>query len=552
MKKFRNATWLMILALAASLASCNSSDDIYKYVPADVDFVLKADVTKLLAAADISIESDELKLPKEISSALNRDQKKNLSALLLQGNKAVDLTQVGMFAYIDTKRPQAYMVMPLKDGKALEQLLTVTIEEELDGEAFDKDEDEGYITYTQGRNDDGGIYVKDDMVYVVFDSKDPIGDLEDIAQSVKDKSFDSLDKVIAKADKDAAMVYYVNSSSIISAASRADVSFTIFGAAIQNELEGYWGVTNIAIKDKSLLCNSVCVNDQGKLYELPYGQPISRKALRHMPDSFIGAIAAGISKSDIQKLNDLYGQYAGELHGSDRYVTDMLMKYVRNIDGTLALGLGATSTSGLLSGDGLQFVVAVQLKKGNAQQAVAELKTLAQQQVEEQNNSFYSYYYGDSLRSSIEDVEGGFCYNMRTGGYYNASVMPIYVRAVDGDLVISNVKTPTNGGESLAKMISADDVVAMVVNIPTLAVYSNGKLNFGLQASALASKNKGSFKLEATDYKGSLVALIKDVIFAVQTYNPYASEGYYAEPDSDWAVEEEVAVAPDTVAIDWD
>lgn len=318
MKKICNLLIIMVVMLV--MASCaKDTGDILEIIPTDVLAVAKVNVESSLKHSGITYSADEIKFPSHFEPLLNKEISASHRAEIGKGmtilSQVVDLSQVAIFYSTDGS---IYAVANVID----ESLLAVKLEEELG----------------QSQETDGFVYFSNPSGSEIIALKDSRLWCTDAPNGVR-----GIKTQISKAEKGAVS---------------ADAHLSDFFAESEDVLAVVSPkLLNLDVKDKSgWLRLALTARETGSTIKLSMmnadgtlakaGEQLNKidnNALKYIPNDALGAVAFALSPNF--DWTAVESSILPLLSHADRGLFEVMMPYIKSIDGTVLLSASANDLS---------------------------------------------------------------------------------------------------------------------------------------------------------------------------------------------------------------
>lgn len=382
MRKFFCRLLCVIVAMVVTLSCSNDgkTGGILEQVPADADLVVVGNVKAIVESAGGSLENSEIKLPQDLidimpegTSLSLRDVNKFLKS------SHVDLEACAVFgSYADN---QSVVVLALNDKDLFVEAIK--------SRAYKKIKADGDMDVYAKYVVDGYDYValNGSYAYLLKDAKatkefSPTKYLQQVSEGAAKKSFaeTSYGKYIAGGNAIG-----------IAASGNADIKQMLQGAGIPSAaLSMFDGMICMRGDLSSNKCAVEIKMFDGEGNELkadkvmPFmdnSSTISKKAIAILDEKESVAYAFSLKNVDWNQYIDMVAQASG-LSRADRAQLNLVLPYLENIDGTVAIGFGLAngleSVSGMYMGDDLlsQFsaTIVLETKEGKAKRLIEDIK----------------------------------------------------------------------------------------------------------------------------------------------------------------------------------
>ena len=534
---FRFSVLAMFAVVMTVVTSCSSSKDPVEVIPADVDLAGVMNFKQFVSATGTEITADDIELPQELIEIAGEDIPNQAKDIICTAWSALDLEKMVFFGYFSENRQQFFVTVKVNDNDKLETLLT-------DAE-LDKAEENGFDIYSQGKYT--AVAVKDDLAWMVYDSKDRKND--DIT--------DAIEKIIDKADDNkfveekSALGNYITKGDVLNVAYSSDFilkavkkelesdSDTRMIASMLNVLNGYWTCLSANLTEKDASLSIEFINSAGEKLTNPYSAPMSEEFLSYVPSDFNLAFAAGISPKLISTLEGLYKNLGSNLDSESRMIADTLLPYLKSIDGTISFAVGYNDLPALFTGNfnpaGVRVIAMVEMSGNKADEAVTEIGNLIQQQLAA--NPY--------MQSNIT-IEPG---RITIGVPSDSTVVSI--RSTGGNLILSNTDIQGGRTNSFSGMFKGHDA-EMAASFTDLSSITDGQCPYGFSLAITLDADKLSARFATVGTNSPLVVAIAKFGMAFQRFQrsyydrmySYGNYGY----DYNYAVADTLAYEEAPVA----
>lgn len=320
MRKIYNI--LIIVATMLITASCaNETGDILESIPADVNAVAKVNIESAMKHLGITYDANGVKFPTQIEPLINEEfsttKRDELGKGLTMLSQMVDLSQVAIFYSTDGF---VYAVANVVD----ESLLAVKLEEEL-GQAQETD---GFVYFN---NPSGSeiIALKDSRVWYT--------DAPNGVRGIKTQ--------LSKAEK-ASVSSDVHLSDFFAESedALAVVSPKLLNLDVKDK--GGWLRMALTARETGSTIKLSMMNADGTLAKAGERlNKIDNNALKYIPNDALGAVAFAISPSF--DWTAVEASIFPLLSHADRGLFEVMMPYIKSIDGTVLLSASAKDLSSI-------------------------------------------------------------------------------------------------------------------------------------------------------------------------------------------------------------
>lgn len=441
-----------IVAMAVMLSGGSKMKNLLKQIPADADVVAVGNLKTILESAGGSFENSEIKLPTFITEALTTaDTKKLEKANEMLKKSGVDPEACAIFAYYKKRFP--VMVMAVTDQK----LFAKAIEDEGFSE---KDKDEKVTMYAK-KTYEGSTPDYDDYTYIALS-----GDYAYCMNSVWVGSDVKPAKFLPQVIEDAANDNYADTpyGSYLLEGNAGGVAFTW-----PKELKQYLRESGLPSGLTDIYNGAVCMranlkggratvdmtlfDDNGKKIDpevfneyMDMSATISKDALALLGKDDVMVTAMCMKKVDWDKYTDFIVESA-RLSRSDRMQLNIMLDYLKKIDGTVAFGCGLTK--GLESAEQIErkedimqafsATLVIEAKEGKAKRVIDDMKGLM-----------------EKMRMPFEEDATGFTIDLSGMGMGGS----VYGKVVDNFIVLANHPVKADKDNVWIKDAGLDDYLS--------------------------------------------------------------------------------------------
>lgn len=523
--------WSLLVVAVMSICSCSSkSDKMLSLVPADMDFVFVGDVKTIVESAGGSITDSKLTIPKWFSELAGSDadeMKDDANEFLKKSGVNTDYCVIaGNFNW-----SEPLFIAKLDDKKQFVKFI--------DDEGFyEQDSEDGAVVYKKKISDwnDSYILVKDSYVFFIdrvwnesdFNFKKAVTRMIDDA---KESPF-SKTKMADYIREGNAMGFSVKMPREL----RQELRGSGMPSYVLEMYNGYVCVKSSVDAD-DVVAELKMFDDEGNPRSMKdFGDfmdldaKVNSKALKFMGKDDSIVLASSLKDVKWSKYFEMIDDIA-HMSRSDKQIFGMIEDYIKNIDGTLAIGFGLTN--GLQSVHAIDrgrdvfnqisFTAVVEVKKDKISKLMKDIESLM--------DEARMPYEGSASRGfSLEFPDG-------SGS--------LYLAAEDNFLVFSNHRIQKTGDNITVKSFDFDDYImagACYLDknnrlMKDLGIKSDLKCTYSYDAKDLEMK----MKIEVKDGKGKgVIEKIGNILLeASQTnfsaykssYNDYDDDGFgYGEP----------------------
>lgn len=506
LKSIRFGYVALVAMVLAMLTSCTSGSPV-EQIPDDADFAAVLNLQKVADELGVKITETDVKLPEEFE-AFENDIPEELNDALVACHQAIEFNGIAVFGYIKTKEePDFYVVAKLANENVLDAALT----DELN---LDKDSEEGFTIYSDGRgNDKVAILVKDGLVWLTIGKKE-------------EAALKSVNKVIKRADEKR-LVENSGFNSVLSENNVCNVlvnttpfvkmidkygryavgsEASVAMSSILSQTKGYWLTYSADMSKTGFEFVTKFVQPNGDIFEPPYASEVSTDFLSYVPEDYMGVFALGLNSQAIEELvATMETLVETNVRGNEREIAKTAIEYLKNIEGTMSVSFGTDDIQKLLFGEDireLDFVATIDMKSGKAEKTIDGIFEML----------------------SPNDPSGEII--KKTGAGKLEFVIPdygtIYVEAGDNIVVISNEEiTKGNSNGALRSAVSGNDVVAYL-GVESFAELSDDACKCGANAKFAYDGGVGTFTFEVTGTDDSFISAgTQFVLGADEAYRTY-------------------------------
>lgn len=318
MRKIYNI--LIIVATMLITASCaNETEDILEMIPADVNAVAKINIESTMKHLGITYDANGVKFPSQIEPLINEElsstKRDEMGKGLTMLTQVVDLTQVAIFYSTDGF---VYAVANVVD----ESLLAVKLEEVL-GQSQETD---GFVWFS---NPGGSeiIALKNSRVWYTNAPNGVRGIKAQLSKSEKGS---------VAADKHLSDFFATSEDAL------AVVSPRLLN--LETKDKGGWLRMSATARENGSTIKFSQMNGDGTLAKAGEQlRKIDGEALKHIPNNALGAVAIALSPNF--DWTTVESSVLPMMSHADRGLLEMMMPYVKSIDGTVLFTVAAKDLS---------------------------------------------------------------------------------------------------------------------------------------------------------------------------------------------------------------
>lgn len=405
---------LAMLIVTLMVSSCSDSGKLLDSVPANVQTVAILDGERLAKNLEIKIEDGKIQLPPAIERSVGRLDP-SVSEIITKASTSIDLEHIVIYAI----NREAYVTFEIKDAAKFEEAAKEI--------SPNTESVSGYTAYNiKGST----MLVKDNQGWIMGDSNasTAANRVDAAIKAAADKSIADNGKFVDALDKDG----------IISAVVTAEFYKQLGNA---NAAEQFEGVGLLAdIKDNAFDIDVYTIGAKEKPANDMLTK-ISPAFLDYAGNNTIFAAAVGIK--DGQKWEQALQEAATMLNGSQAQVINMILPYIKEIDGTLSITLAANDINSIKQGN-FEMAIMAETAGGAAQSLV---------------DKFDSTITGMGAQGKKEG-------NMTV--YKISDDMTVFTGVVAGRACISNYSPTGKNGASAMKSTFDGKQCAAQLNLPAL------------------------------------------------------------------------------------
>jgi hypothetical protein len=493
---------LMMVALVMLLASCTSSpaDKLLKKIPANATAVAVINVEEVIASAGGSIKGDKVNLPSYVTDSY-------LSSMTDFAG-AIDPRAV-VVAYVPVLH-EAVAVYSITDENKFVAALSA--------KGYQQSTTEGdYKAYAADSN--FPVITADDIAYAIcrtMDASDALAAIKTMHSQAADNNY---------ASTGAAKQF--GTHDICGAVAMSDILGGYPEALpITQEMRQSTLVILSDLKGDDLKGSISFVNEKGKkisLYSeaLPSPKNVDLATMRYLGENEVLAFGTNLKGMKWDKALD----QMGFMPGGAAQALALIEPYLRNINGTVAVGLGVNNgmaslakiVAGQFDPTDLTFTIVAKMASGEAEKTVSTLQSLA------------------VLAGGSTPEKGGFSVAL------GSADQRIYVVADQDHLVVSSHAVNTAQKPDVVKDVDWDEWTSgMALRLtPSNSLMRDLNITSGKVEAELYNKTSSEygFEVEFDDFgaKGFIENLVKFCNLwtkGCETYNvSFTSQAYSAEPD---------------------
>lgn len=523
MKKMKTLRSIMpaLLAMALTvLSSCSKNSDLLESIPDDVNMAMTLNLQRALDRTSITLDETGIALPGDLG-AYSREIPADVQTTIVDIHKSIDLSCLIFFNYIKmTAAPEFYMAAHLTDESLLIKTLTKTL-------GLKESTVDGFKVVSGGKG-------YQDMVFVINEgnvwlipgqsSENAVKNLRMTLEKAKKASIMDKKEVGELLGSDHICNYAMNIDSslqLISQMARMlpNPAVAVSVSAGLDKLKGCWSLVSYDIEGTEIEMDGKMIKSDGSAFAYPFMKQIDTAALAYIPSDCFGVTAFGINGSQTQEtFNAIDEMIKSLVTDKEQQMALTASGWLRNIDGTIAFGVGADNMADLFYGgdiEKLKMTLAIQMKPGKAAEALSQMTAII-----------------NALIGNLPGIEP-----MKQTG--NEAVMKIpqtqmalYVKAVGNDLVISNRPVTTgNASPFIAKLKGHESGLALSVKAADL---TSGSCKYGIDLFGETDKNEFESSLKLTDCPTDIINGYYTLGLSIfQSYQAYSMQHRSNQPEAD-------------------
>lgn len=449
-------------------SSCSRQEQIFDSLPADITSVITVDLNKLCEAADIKLTADgEAEIPEAAAEQLQPLMEDIDLLAYLKAENIIDIEHVVAIMDYDNT---TYAILQVKDSKRLT--------ESGEGESLWSDGPKGYKT----SHNNGGMYLlKDNLLWFVKDTRNPIKNIESLKERAKEIPLSRLDGVVEALERD-------NIANIVVRAGAFSGSNSDKALAADQLYAEEWHVGSLIKGATSNIISAgyEMINSNGVRIAPKGMQNINPALLAYVPSDFNVVLAAGLTKdfdwTPLRKLIMLTGDF------QTAAAMSTVSPYLESIDGTVLIAArygNVTDGANPYEMDGTpDFILLAHMPQ-------SKINGLLQMMREMMANA------GMSPKMSPE----GYMIIPQYG-------KTLYIGNVDGYLGISTIGFDNTLNNSLAPVFVNKDFAASVTLQPSSLFGGEETQPSSLTLSATMDNGSGDVKLQAEGLSTSIITYL--------------------------------------------
>lgn len=535
--------WSVIVAALMAVCSCSSkTDELLNLVPADAEYVVFGCPRAIVESAGGQLNGTELKLPAWVEDRLSTRDEEDFEEFQEKLKKSGIDTE-SLVVTGSTTEDYVICIVSIEDKGMFVKF--VKDEMELD----DQDKEDGLEIFTpDGRNKRQCVVISGSHAYLFANNgwKDVNGKrkVARLIEEAKDSPFGrtAMGKFISSGNA------FGFSYKIPASVRREIKNYHDIPAYMANLAKGYycakWTLTDNTAEGEVKMFDEDGNSTDSKAFEklIDIKAKVNKDALAYMGKNETAVGAASLSDIDWEELIDIISKF-GRLSRSDRQMLGVVGDYLKNIDGTVAMGFGLTngleSVANLNRGrdvtDQFDFTLVIETKDGKASKLMSEIGDLLDQA--------RLPYTGSASKGFTVEIEP----------------ITFYLAANDNFLIASNHKIEKSGASPATKTFNFSSYIAALAvsldkdNQLLKDLGVDGDIDFSY---AVDVENSGlKIKLEVKDGKGKgVIEKIANICIGISegdysSYFPsYSRYDYYDDyvveevVEYDWAEADSVAV----------
>lgn len=473
------------------MSSCSSSDELFEYVPTDIEFAMTANCGRIMSNLGIELTDNGIKGHESLKTIL-KDVPAEFTENLIGFGKIVNMDEIIVFGYA---KGHSYTLTRITNKKALTEQLTKS--------GATKETAGNYEIYCDhGR----ALIVDEDMLWMTLgDNTEALAKEIDKIKATAQESNITADTGLVKALKaDNAINFTCRLSNEMTAVLTGgnDIRTTLALSALMPSLNSYRLEGGIDVDESDIELKARIVNPEtGENLNIPLLKEIDRSILSYIPDEYTVAVVAGLNSEQFTELTATIKNFAS----ADPTIAKALEMF-GNIDGTVGVACTPATLNNLGSADNTdrKSIAFARTKPGKAKEMSDYIVSMLK------------------LSPGVQSSTNG-TVTMLTG----PKSAPRYVTAENNLLFISSEPVKKASNKLTDKMKGAQ--LSYAVNIPSISDITKGKCTFGLKGYATYSNGSIKAKLETTGT--DLLSAYASVIAALTPDTN--SESYWDEPGAD-------------------
>lgn len=531
MKKLKTLHTILpaLLAMVLTvLSSCSKNSDLLESIPDDVNMAMTVNIERALQRTSITLDDAGLALPGDLAT-FSREIPADIQSIIVDIHKSIDPSCVIFFNYVKmTAAPEFYAAARITDESLL--IKTLSKNDELKEKTVD-----GFKVFANDNGYESIFFViHEGNVWLTLSqsAESAVKNLRMTLEKAKKSSIMNKKGVGELLESDHICNYAMNLDSslqLINQMARLmpNPAIAVSMSAALDKIKGSWSLVSYDIEGTDIEMDGKIIKSDGSAFVYPFIKKIDTAALTYIPSDYFGIGAFGIDGSQTQETFDAIDEMIKSLaSGEELQMALTAADWLRNIDGTIAFGVGADNMTELFYGgdfEKLKMTLAIQMKPGKAAEALSQITA--------------------SVNALLADLPG--VEPMKQTG--NEAVMQIpqtqmtlYVKAVGNDLVISNRPVTTGNSSPLAGKLKGHDS-GMLCSIKA-ADLTAGACTYGLEIGGEMDKNEYESSIKLTDCHTDIInGYYKLVTSIYQSYLAYTMQhrpAVSADEDDIYAMEE--------------
>lgn len=556
MKKI--STLGVLLTILLTFTSCwnNKMSDLMDYVPSDIDYVLVGDVNTVIESAGGNLSDAQINLPSYITDLLGSGDEEQYNEFRNFLKKSgIDITTAAVMGYYKYDAAPI-LLFSLKDEKQFKKAVE-------DMDYNEKDSDDGVYVYSKRTYKSDYDSDDDFYSYIVVNGSHaywtenvrvanrfkPARVIKDIIENAKEKSLNDMKigSYITEENAGGAVVQ-------IPKELRQKMRKEGFPSEIADLCEGYLCFKgNLTQNNAKVYAKWFDENGNEKDFKTitkyyDTSVKVNPEALKYLCKNEFLVYATALKIKNWDEYFDTWKDMLKEnLSGSDRTTLTVIESYLKNLEGTAAIGFGLNN--GMDSFFDIQrdndailkemaLTIVVETKDGKAQKMIDDIKGLLEtQDVPLKSNANGFYVEDPDTKNAI--------YFEKDNNFIIISNMP--VKQYNNNIVSKNIE--------FDKYISTFAVVLEKKNQLMKGLDVDYGIKFSISIDASNSEIIAAFETEEGSSKGLIEKIIRTMVnLANKDFSDYYEEPTLPEAEEfvdSIAVYEDYDIC-DTVAYEYD
>lgn len=339
-KTFLHYQALITLLLVTLFAtSCSNDSKLLETIPDDSSVVGLLDAERLCKHLDVKVENGNLVLPPAIKNAMGSVDPKS-TEIIAKAGSSIDLKNIAMFYYNN----QQYGTFSITDDELFAQSLKDA--------GVETEQSSGYTAHTLGSSI---ILTKDGQGWIV-DARDvpgAVSQVEKLLKSAADKSINENDDYVKALSEDGIFRAVVSSA-----------FYRQLGVSTTDNADNFTGLAMVADIDDNAI--------EVEAYAMGVKDDNSKELFKKINTTFLDytapntVFAAAVGINDGQKWEKALQTASALLSSDQAAVINMILPYVKDLDGTLSVTIAADDFNAISAGK-FRMALMAECANGNAQ-----------------------------------------------------------------------------------------------------------------------------------------------------------------------------------------